>query len=101
MRLARAVRQLCERIQLPCFAKTSGGSGLHVLIPLAGQLTHAESRALAQLLGQVMVRDHPDLATLTRAVAAHEGEGTIEVAQILERAQECLTNGPHALDLVR
>jgi len=48
--------------KLPCFAKTSGGSGLHVLIPLAGQLTHAESRTLAQLFGQVMVREHPDLA---------------------------------------
>jgi len=61
VQLARAIHQRVGRIQLPCFAKTSGGSGLHVLIPLAGQLTHAESRTLAQLFGQVMVREHPDL----------------------------------------
>ena len=79
--LARAIHQLCQRIDLPCFAKTSGGSGLHVLIPLAGQLTHAESRTLAQLLGQVMVRDHPDLATLTRAVAQRAGHVYLDCLQ--------------------
>jgi hypothetical protein len=29
--------------------------------------------------------------------AAHDGKGTIEAAQSLERAQECLTNGLHPL----
>jgi bifunctional non-homologous end joining protein LigD len=81
VQLARAVHQLCGRIQLPCLAKTSGGSGLHVLIPLAGQLTHAESRTLAQLLGQVVVRDHPDLATLTRAVAQRAGRVYLDCLQ--------------------
>ena len=81
VQLARAIHQQCERIQLPCFAKTSGGSGLHVLIPLAGQLTHAESRTLAQLLGQVMVRDYPDLATLTRAVAQRAGRVYLDCLQ--------------------
>jgi bifunctional non-homologous end joining protein LigD len=81
VQLARAIHQQCERIQLPCFAKTSGGSGLHVLVPLAGQLTHAESRTLAQLLGQIMVRDHPDLATLTRAVAQRAGHVYLDCLQ--------------------
>jgi bifunctional non-homologous end joining protein LigD len=81
VQLARAIHQLCERIDLPCFAKTSGGSGLHVLIPLAGQLIHAESRTLAQLLGQVMVRDHPDLATVTRAVAQRAGRVYLDCLQ--------------------
>jgi bifunctional non-homologous end joining protein LigD len=81
VQLARAIHQLCQRIDLPCFGKTSGGSGLHVLIPLAGQLTHAESRTLAQLLGQVMVRDHPDLATLTRAVAQRAGHVYLDCLQ--------------------
>jgi bifunctional non-homologous end joining protein LigD len=81
VQLARAIHQLCGRIQLPCFAKTSGGSGLHVLIPLAGQLTHAESRTLAQLFGQVMVREHPDLCTLTRAVAQRAGRVYLDCLQ--------------------
>jgi len=81
VQLARAIHQLCEGIQLPCFPKTSGGSGLHVLIPLAGQLTHAESRTLAQLLAQVVIRDHPDIATMTRAVAQRGGRVYLDCLQ--------------------
>jgi bifunctional non-homologous end joining protein LigD len=81
VQLARAIHQLCQRIDLPCFAKTSGGSGLHVLIPLAGQLTHTESRTLAQLLAQVVVRAHPDLATLTRALSQRAGRVYLDCLQ--------------------
>ena len=35
--LARAIHGLCETIALPCFAKTSGVDGIHVLVPLGGQ----------------------------------------------------------------
>src|SRR6185295_8135486 len=38
--IARAVRELCEEIELPSFIKTSGGSGLHMLIPTGGRLDH-------------------------------------------------------------
>ncbi len=38
--IARAIRELCEEIELPSFIKTSGATGLHVLIPLGGQCTH-------------------------------------------------------------
>ena len=81
VRLARAIHRLCQRIELPCFAKTSGGTGLHVLIPLAGQLTHAESRSLAQLLAHVTVRDDPQLATVTRSVARRAGRVYLDCMQ--------------------
>ena len=35
VRIALAVRELCEEIGLPSFVKTSGGSGLHILLPMA------------------------------------------------------------------
>jgi len=33
--VARAIKQLCDGIELPCFIKTSGSTGLHVLLPSA------------------------------------------------------------------
>ena len=50
MTLAGAVHDLCDEIELPNFCKTSGQKGLHVLVPLGGQLTHAQSTSLAELL---------------------------------------------------
>ncbi len=66
--LAQAIHKLCESIDLPCFAKTSGGSGMHVLIPLGAQITYAQSRSLAELLARVIVQEHSKIATLVRAL---------------------------------
>jgi len=42
---AEVAHALCREIGLPCLVKTSGSSGLHLMIPLAGQcLHHGKSR---------------------------------------------------------
>jgi bifunctional non-homologous end joining protein LigD len=55
IRIALAIRELCRDIELPTFVKTSGSSGLHVLIPLGGQLEYEQSRSLGQLLANLVV----------------------------------------------
>src|SRR5262249_25718290 len=50
--LAQAIRRLCDRLEIPCYPKTSGSTGLHVLIPLGGQCTFAEARGLGELLAR-------------------------------------------------
>ncbi|HET7499644.1 MAG TPA: DNA ligase D, partial [Kofleriaceae bacterium] len=64
--LALAIHELCEAAGLPNYVKTSGQSGLHVLIPLGGQLTYDQARQLAYLLGLVVEQRHPDKATTLR-----------------------------------
>jgi len=66
--VALAVRKLCEEIQLPSFIKTSGSTGLHVLLPLGRQCTYAQSRSLGGLLARVIAAQLPDVATVTRQV---------------------------------
>ena len=51
--LALAIHALCDEIGLPDFIKTSGATGLHVLMPLGGQCTYAESRTLGEILARV------------------------------------------------
>jgi bifunctional non-homologous end joining protein LigD len=81
VRIARAVHDLCEEIGLPCFAKTSGSSGIHVLVPLGRRLTYEQSRTLAQLLARVVVAEHTDVATLTRNPERREGKVYIDFVQ--------------------
>jgi bifunctional non-homologous end joining protein LigD len=71
--VARALKKLCDEIDLACFVKTSGKSGLHVLVPLGRQLTYDQGRELALLLAQVVCQSHPDKATLAR-VRAQRGD---------------------------
>lgn len=70
VRIARALHDLCRGVGLPCHPKTTGQSGLHVLVPLGGQLTHAQSRALGELLARAVERELPEIATTVRAVGA-------------------------------
>lgn len=67
--LARRLHQHLEAVGLPSFAKTSGQSGLHVLVPLGEAQSFTTARALADLLGRLLVAEFPALATMDRAVA--------------------------------
>jgi bifunctional non-homologous end joining protein LigD len=66
--VARAVKKLCDDIELPSFIKTSGSTGLHVLLPLGRQCTYEQARTLGGLLARVIAAQLPDIATVTRQV---------------------------------
>ena len=95
--LAKAIGALCEELGLPAYPKTSGASGLHVLIPLAGQLSHDHARSLGELMARVIVSRYPDIATIARSVRARRqkvyvdylqnGHGRLLVAPFSARAE--------------
>jgi bifunctional non-homologous end joining protein LigD len=79
--LAREIRAICEEIALPAYPKTSGSSGLHVLLPLGGRLTFEQSRMLAELIARLVVQRRPEIATIARAVRAREGKVYVDFGQ--------------------
>ncbi len=79
--LALAIHRLCEAAGLPNYVKTSGQSGLHVLIPLAGQCTFDQARTLAYLIGALIEKQHPDMATTHRNPAARGGRVYLDWGQ--------------------
>jgi bifunctional non-homologous end joining protein LigD len=81
VKVARALHALCKAIDLPCFAKTSGATGLHVLIPLGGRCTHEQSRQLAALLAQVVARQLPEIASIARGPAHRKGRVYVDFLQ--------------------
>ena len=63
--LARELHTLLDELGLPGFPKTSGQTGLHVLVPPGGAPFEA-AVALATLLGRLVHERHPKLSTLER-----------------------------------
>ena len=57
--VAQATHALCDEIGLPHFVKTSGSSGLHVMIPLGCQCRYDETRSLGELLARLIVAELP------------------------------------------
>ena len=68
IRCAIVLRKLCEQIGMPSYVKTTGKSGLHVLLPLGRQCTYEQSRTLGELIARVMLREVDDIATITRHI---------------------------------
>jgi bifunctional non-homologous end joining protein LigD len=79
--VARTLHDLCADIGLPHYAKTSGSSGIHVLVPLHRAFTHEQSRTLGHLLSQVVVAERPDIATLQRVIRRREGKVYLDYLQ--------------------
>jgi bifunctional non-homologous end joining protein LigD len=79
--VARTLHRLCEEIGLPAFVKTSGSTGLHVLVPLGRKVTFDQSRTLGELLARVTVRERRDIATIERVVRKRGGRVYVDFLQ--------------------
>ncbi len=78
---AKAVKALLDEVELPGFLKTSGASGLHILLPLARRLTHRQATTLAELLARVVVGRYPERCTIARAVRQRGGKVYVDYLQ--------------------
>ncbi len=79
--VARALHALCDEVGLPAFVKTSGSTGLHVLVPLGRRLTYEQSRSLAAVLASLVVQRLPERATGARAISARRGRVYVDTGQ--------------------
>lgn len=79
--LAKAIKRVCDDIELPAFVKTSGSSGLHVLLPLDGRCTYEQSRQLGQLISRIIEAENADIATTTRVISERQGKVYLDFLQ--------------------
>lgn len=79
--IARVLHTICDEIGLPAFVKTSGSTGLHVLLPLGRKVTYDQSRTLGELLARVAVRERRDIATIERSVRKRGGKVYLDFLQ--------------------
>jgi bifunctional non-homologous end joining protein LigD len=79
--IARHLNALCTEVGLRSYVKTSGSTGLHVLIPLGARYTYEQSRTLAELLARFTARSLPEIATIVRAVSDREGKVYLDYLQ--------------------
>ncbi|HSM15659.1 MAG TPA: DNA ligase D [Gemmatimonadales bacterium] len=79
--VAQAIHRLCEAISLPHFVKTSGSSGLHVLLPMGRQVTNEQARSFGELFANIVVAELPDIATVVRNPARREGKVYVDFLQ--------------------
>ncbi len=75
---AKAVKAKLETLGLPPFIKTTGGKGLHVVVPIAAdarrKVTWDQAKAFAKAVSEAVCADAPDRFTTTLAKKARGGK---------------------------
>jgi bifunctional non-homologous end joining protein LigD len=74
-RIAVVVKEVMDDLGLPSYPKTSGATGLHVLVPIRPELRYPEVRRFAKALAEEVERriDDQEVATTTWRVAERRG----------------------------
>jgi bifunctional non-homologous end joining protein LigD len=60
---ATVVRKLFDALDLACFVKTTGGRGLHVVVPIVPRADWSECLAFARAFALALVRRQPEIFT--------------------------------------
>jgi len=81
VQVARALKTILDDLDLPSFIKTSGATGLHVLVPMGRRYSHEESRTFARLLAVMTVEAVPEISTVTRSLAGRKGKVYVDFGQ--------------------
>lgn len=81
VRVVLFLKGLCDELGLPAYVKTTGSTGLHILIPMGRQCTYEQSRTLGHLLAHVTVAEMPSIATITRNISQRDGKVYIDFLQ--------------------
>ncbi len=79
--LALSLREILTEIGLEGFPKTSGQSGLHVLVPLGRGVSFDVGKTLVELVGRILQIRHPELSTMERRVSGRGDRVFIDTGQ--------------------
>jgi bifunctional non-homologous end joining protein LigD len=75
------VRAALDGLGLRAFAKTSGKTGLHVVVPVVRRYTYAQTHAFARTLVEWLTAQHPDELTTAWAVEQRVGKVFLDYNQ--------------------
>ncbi len=68
IKCALVLHRICDEIGLPNYVKTTGKTGLHIMLPLGKQMTYEQSRFIGELLARLVIKELGRTATIVRTI---------------------------------
>lgn len=78
---ALEIKSILDEIGAPAYVKTSGATGMHILIPLGAKYSFEQSRMLAELIVGVANRRLPATTSVLRTPAKRKGKIYLDFLQ--------------------
>jgi len=70
-----------DELELSSYVKTSGATGLHIVLPLGARYDYEVTRTFARLLATIGVEEEPAISTVARPLRARGGKVYIDWGQ--------------------
>jgi bifunctional non-homologous end joining protein LigD len=80
-RTALTLRKLLDELGLPSFPKTTGGKGIHVMVPLDRRADYGQVREFADDVGASLVKRDPKRLTMEFRKAGREGRLFVDLGR--------------------
>jgi bifunctional non-homologous end joining protein LigD len=91
---AQMVKEVLDRMEVPCFVKTSGSTGMHIYIPLGAKYDYDQSQMFAKIIVNLVHQEVPEFTTLERMVANRKGKMYLD---FLQNRPGATIAGPYSL----
>lgn len=91
---AQEVKKVCDEWGAPCYAKTSGKTGIHIYMPLHARYSHDQAKDFAHLLALEVNRRLPQITSVQRMPDQRKGKIYLDFLQ--NRAGQTLA-APYSL----
>lgn len=92
--VALVVKKVLDSIDVPCFPKTSGSTGIHIYIPTNAKYTYDQTQLFARIIVGIVNKQLPDLTSLERTVSARKGKMYLD---FLQNRPGATIAGPYSL----
>ena len=80
-KVAQKVRKVAESLELRTYPKTSGATGLHILIPLEPRYSYEDIRNFSEIMARLTVDGLEEIATLERSTEKRKNKVYVDYLQ--------------------
>lgn len=94
IQVAQMVKEVLDQLNVPCYPKTSGATGMHIYIPLGAKYTYDQSQLFARLIVRLVHQQVPEFTSLERMVADRKGKMYLD---FLQNRPGATIAGPYSL----
>ena len=78
---ALIIKEICDEINISCYCKTSGATGLHIYIPLAAKYNYDDVKIFAEIMATIVHSRLPATTSIERSTAKRKDKIYIDFLQ--------------------
>ena len=78
---AQVTKAVLDDLNIPCYCKTSGSTGLHIYIPFSGNYTYEDSKEFARKIVKLVHAEIPSFTSIERLTEKRKGKLYLDFLQ--------------------